>query len=107
MAIRYIQLPEKKMTIAILENTRYSAVSKIAKAIGNTKSLCFDPDRYVMPNSFKAIAKCSPEDQWDADVGKVVAKAKVMRKYYKSYDKMLDMFSKDIMNLLEGVDNFF
>ena len=59
MAIKYIQIPEKKMTVAVLENTRYSAVLKIAKALGSTKSLCFNPDKYVMPNTFKAIAKCA------------------------------------------------
>lgn len=105
--IKYIQIPEKKMTVAILENTRYSAVSKIAKALGGTKSLCFNPDKYVMPNSFKAVAKCADGDEWNEDVGKVVAKAKVMKKYYKSYDKRLLAFQQDLNDAMFETVKFF
>lgn len=96
MAIKYIQLPEKKMTIAILEDCRYDAVVKISKMLEAASSLRFDPQKYLMANSFRAIAKCAPEDEWDEEVGKAVAKAKVMKKYYKAYDKRLDAFVDEL-----------
>lgn len=107
MAIKYIQIPEKKLTVAILENTRYSAVSKIANALGSTKSLCFNPDKYVMPNTFRAMAKCAEGDEWDAEVGRAVAKGKVMKKYYKSYDKKLLDFQEDLNNAMFETTKFF
>ena len=100
MAIKYIQIPEKKMTIAILEDCRYDAVVKIAKILDSTSSLRFNPEKYLMSNSFKAIAKCAPDDVWDEDVGKAVAKAKVMKKYYKSYDKRLDAFVDELNEVM-------
>lgn len=107
MAIKYVQIPEKKMTIAILENCRYDAAVKIAKVVGRTDSLCFNPEKYLMANSFRAIAKCSPEDAWDAEVGKAVAKAKVMKKYYKAYDKRLDAFTNDLNDAMFEVTQRF
>ena len=96
MGIKYYHLKERNEVIAVLENTRCDAISKIAKVLDCTKSLGFDPTKYLMPSSFRAVAKCHPADEWDSKIGENVAKKKLMRKYYKAYDRQLDAFIKDL-----------
>ena len=96
MGIKYYHLKERNEVIAVLENTRYDAASKSAKVLTCTKSLGFDPTKYVMPSSFRAVAKCHPADEWNPKIGEKVAKEKLMRKYYKAYDRQLEAFVQDL-----------
>lgn len=83
-------------TIGELRGTKYDAINRIAKAMGMTKSLCFDPSKYLMSDNFKAAVKPYGGDVYDKEFGEQEVKRKVMRKYYKQLDKLSALFVEDL-----------
>lgn len=104
MAIKYYTNPEKKQTIAVLSGTRYDAVNRIAKMMNCENSeFIMSPalyTKYLMPEQYKVKVTCDARDTYDEEVGKQVAKQKLLRNYYKSVDKRIDMFKKDVANFI-------
>lgn len=94
--IKYVHVPEQNKTIAVLENTKYDAIHKIVKVMGQTKSLCFDPSKYLMNNSYRAVVVCHPDDEYDPAVGMKMAKAKLLDRYYAALDAKCDEFAEDL-----------
>jgi hypothetical protein len=99
MAIKYYEIPERKQIVAVMEHTKWDGYHKIQKMLRDT-NFCFAPrEKYMMPDVFKVIVTCDPRDEYDFMVGAQIAKKKLMRNYYKSLDKRLDMFKEDVENL--------
>lgn len=94
--IKYFEIPEQRKIVATLSNTRYDAVHKIAKVTGQTKSLCFDPSKYLMSSSYRAVVVCHDEDKYDFKKGKEIAKAKLLDRYYAALDAKCDEFANDL-----------
>lgn len=94
--IKYFEIPEQKKVVATLTNTRYDAVHKIAKIMGQTKSLCFNPSKYLMSNSYRAVVVCHPDDEYDPQKGEKIAKAKLLDRYYAALDAKCDEFIADL-----------
>ena len=97
MAIKYVVIPEKRKTIAILEGCKWDAVNRIRKMTGDYIN-CYNP-KYLMPNRFKVSTVCDPRDNYDVEEGKRIAKDKLMRNYYKSMDKKIEVFRNDLINI--------
>lgn len=99
--IKYYSNPEKRQTIAVLENCHHDALCKIDKIMHNT-NFYFDPssrmmmERYLMPDTFRVIVTCDPRDEYDFEIGKKIAKERLMKKYYNSLDKRMVMFTSDL-----------
>ena len=93
--IKYYHLKDG-VTIAELRNTKYDCVNRIARVTGNTKSLCFDPSKYLMNNVFRAAVKVHGSDVYDKEVGEKEAKRKVMAKYYRQLDRLSENFVEDL-----------
>lgn len=51
---------------------------------------------YLIQDTFKGVAKLSPEDEWDESKGKDIAEAKMLIKYLKAKKKVLDKNLADI-----------
>jgi hypothetical protein len=100
MAIKYVNVPEQKKTIAILENCKYSAVNQIAKIIGDTDSMCFNPNKYLMNDVYRAVVVCHPDDEYSLEEGKKQAKKKLLDHYYEALDKRVDMWVEDVNKLM-------
>lgn len=94
--IKYYDVPEQLKTIAVLENTSYDAVHQIAKVIGDTNSMCFNPNKYLMNNTYRAVVVCHPDDEYSVEEGRRRAKKKLLDRYYEQLDKRLDMFADDL-----------
>lgn len=94
--IKYINIPEQNKCIAVLPNTKYDAINKIARVTGGTKSLCFDPSKYLMSDVYRAVVVCHPDDKYDEDLGMKIAKDKLMRKYYSALDAKIAEFVEDL-----------
>ncbi len=98
MAIKYVVLPEKKTVIALLENTKFDAYNKALKVChdltyGQTDVyICPNPDKMMMPTSFRGVAVCQGNDVFDEKIGKAKAKARCLKKYYTSFDKRMNNF---------------
>lgn len=105
--IKYYEVPEQKKTIAVLENTSYDAVNQIAKVIGDTNSLCFNPNKYLMNSNYRAVVVCHPEDEYNSEEGKRRAKKKLLDHYYEQLDKRLDQFADDLNAAAISMHNRF
>lgn len=93
--IRYYHL-KNGATIAELRNTKYDCVNCIARVTGSTKSLCFDPSKYLMNNAFRAVVKPHGTDVYNKEIGEQEAKRKVMAKYYRQLDRLSAEFVEDL-----------
>lgn len=105
MAVKYYSIPEQGKVVAVLNNTSMDAMNKIYKICsGNgTMECCIFGDKYMMPDSFRAVAKVHADDVFDEEVGKKIAKEKLMKAYYASYDSKIDMFVEDMHKILKKV----
>lgn len=93
--IKYYINKDKRQVIGVLDGTRYDAVNKIVKLLNGTTFDSYN-ERYLMPSSFKAIVTCDPADEFDPNVGKEIAKDRIMDRYYNSLDKRIDIFVADV-----------
>ena len=99
MAIKYIVIPETKTTIGLLEGTKWDAVYRINKMLGDSSLNLCRLKGYVMPNVFKATVVCDTRDVYDVEEGKRLVKKKLMKNYHKSIDKRVDKFREEILVL--------
>ena len=90
--IKYFVNKNKRQVIAILENTKWDACNKICKMIADTEFCVAPNNKYIMPNQFKVTVTCDPRDEFDVEVGKKIAKKRVLKNYYASLDKRVDKF---------------
>lgn len=98
MAIKYYSIPSQKKTVAILTNTSLDAINKIKK-LTHDISWMWCTDKYMMPHSFRVTVSCTDGDTYDEELGKEIAKKKLLKKYYKAFDARLDMFKADLITL--------
>ena len=104
MAIRYIVNEEDRVVVAILSNCRYDAVHAANVWTGyhtwdnrNRIDVGVSRDnKYLIPDKFTGIAKCSNEDIWDEETGKKIARDRVLNKYHKSLNKAIRKINDDI-----------
>ena len=100
MAIKYIVLEDQRKVYGIMEHTKYDAVNKINKIVGNCSNVfTVHNDKYEMPDFFKACCVCDELDTFSAEEGKNRVKKKILDRYYKSFDKRMDMFRSDLIQL--------
>ena len=97
--VKYVVLPEQRVVYAILRGSRHDALRKINRMIGDGSDFCVYNNKYLMPDTFKAKAVCDSADEWNEEIGKNIAKAKVLKNYYRSLDKRLDMFRGSLIDL--------
>lgn len=96
--IKYFVNEEKKQVIGTLENTKYDVVNKINKMLDGSP-FCYCNDKCLMPDSFKSVVTCDPADEFDIEIGKQIAKKRIMDRYYNSFDKRVEFFIKDADNM--------
>lgn len=104
--IRYYVNNEKRQVIGVLDGTRYDVLKKINKLIDNENFGCYYNVKCLMPDSFKVVVTCDPSDKFDIDIGKKIAKKRIMDRYYKSFDKRMNFFIKDIKNMWSKYLNY-
>lgn len=90
MAIKYFVNEEKRQVIGVLENTRYDAINKIEKMMGDTEFCFCGGEKYLMPDSYRAVVQCDERDEFDPEVGKRIAKERILDRYYPALDKRVN-----------------
>ena len=101
MAIKYFVNEEKRQVIGLLDGTRWDAVNKINKMMLDTDFCLCMCGKYEMPHEFRAVVTCDPSDEFDVEVGKKIAKQRILDRYYTSLDKRVNQFF-DAMLVLNG-----
>ena len=96
--IKYYYKPSTRQTFAVLNGCRFDAVNKIGKLMGNLE-WCMCSNKYMMNDTYRVSVKCSDEDVFSEEEGRKQAKAKLMKKYYKDFDRCVDRFKTDLIEL--------
>ena len=60
--------------------------------------------KFMMPNSMKAIARCIPEDEFSVEKGKQIALKKLTEKYNQSLDRHLKHISDSMKKCIDNMD---
>jgi len=67
-------------------------------------------DELEMPSTFMGKAVCSPEDEWNEEVGKMIAFSRAKDKCYKSFFKRANRFvqaiDRRLGNMIEQFNDF-
>ena len=85
--IKYFVNEEKRQVIGLLENTRWDAMNKISKMIRDTDFCVVPNEKYMMPSEFRVTVTCDKRDKFDIEIGKKIAKQRLLKNYYTSLDK--------------------
>ena len=96
-------IESKGKVIARLDNCSMDAYNILRKRLPSYMTI--DADAVKMKNTFKGIAKCHPDDVFDAEKGAEIAKARVVAKYNAAISKVLNKVGNDVDTYLEYVDS--
>ena len=92
--IKYYCMPEQKKVIGVLSHCENDVINKIDRLCVDTGFDFWADDRFVMPHTFRAEAIARDGDEYDEEVGKKIVREKIMKRYYASYDKRVNLFKK-------------
>ena len=104
MAIKYYCMPEKGKIVGILDGTARDVINKIDKICTDTGFIVYPEDKFLMPRSFKAEATVKFPDIYDEEIGKEIVRQKIMKRYYKSHDKRIQLFKHYLEELVSKAE---
>ena len=96
--IKYYYQPSTKKTFAELRNCRYDAINKIAKFMHGF-DWCMCSKKYEMNDTYRVSVKLCDGDVFNEEKGKAYAKEKLMKRYYKDFDRCIEQFNNDVIEL--------
>lgn len=111
--VEYKVIEDKRIVVAQISNIKYDAINEFSDRFvaHATSSFCVTPtwnfkydQKFVMPNSMKAVARCIPEDEFSVEKGKQIALKKLSEKYNNSLDRHLAHISKAMRKCLDNMD---
>lgn len=101
---KYYVDKEKKKVVCVIPKTEFMA-ARFIEANYNVNIIYFDEkvsDMLIMPRQFTGIATCHEEDEFDEEMGKLIAYNKARRKLNCSLFKRLNAFANYIDNQLNN-----
>lgn len=104
--IKYFVNEEKRTVVAYIEGCRddaYDEVSRISETYGVYISSYSEASK--MPNSFRGISKCHPDDEWNEEIGKKVARRKLFIAYNEAKLNAIRGYYKSLINATTAVFN--
>ena len=102
MAIKYYVKPSTKQIFAELRGCEMDALNKIDKYM-NGLAGCWGDQKYFMKDTYRVSVRCSADDVFDEEVGKKIAKAKLMKTYYRDFDNIMNRFRYELLELHDRV----
>ena len=104
MAIQYVCMPEKKKTVAILQDTRFDAINKIAKVTRAHNIFFNNYEKYLLNNSYRGVVVCCEEDTYSQETGKKQAKKKCLDRYNAALDAKIAEFRNDVTKMENDIN---
>lgn len=102
--IEYYINEEKRTVVCRMTNCKYD-VLKIFRKMGilyiNNSDYKFSLDNFYMNDSYIGKAKCAESDTWDVEIGKKIARKRMLQKYYNARRKLLHKAGICILNIYE------
>jgi hypothetical protein len=97
----YVNKEAGKVT-CVLFDTKYLLENFLND--NGTRTPFFYPDFKVeLPNKFVGIASCSPEDEWNEELGKRIAFMRMKRKFYTAFFNAATKFFNDVDKYTEAL----
>ena len=96
--IRYYYQPSTQKTYAELRNCRFDAINKIDKFM-NGFDWCLSSKKYLMNDTYRVSVKLREGDVHDPVLARKYAKEKLMKRYYRDFDRCVSSFKSDILVL--------
>lgn len=93
----YIVDEKKRKVVAYVEGTKYELVNFISENKGilpNWFDLPKLHNKLLMPDKFIGIATCSPDDEWNPEIGKLIAYHRMKTNMSKSFFKHAETYYK-------------
>lgn len=113
--VEFKVIPEHRIVVAQISGIRYDAIETFnykflphaASGFLVNSYFCHGDQRFYMPYSLKAVARCHPDDVFDVEKGKKIALDKLIDKYHISLDKHLMNIRKAMNRCLDNMDIYF
>lgn len=102
MGIRYIHLDSQRKVVAVMHGCEKDCVRKIHRVIDRT-NLTFDESKYLINDTFRGVAVCADEDEYDPKEGEKIAKSKLLDKYHKMYDATMNRFEEELQKVQKNL----
>ena len=104
----YIVDEKKRKVVAYVEGTKYELVNFISENKGILPDWFDMPklhNKLLLPNKFIGIATCSPDDEWNPEIGKLIAYHRMKTNMSKSFFKHAETYYKLMLKKInETVD---
>lgn len=100
--IKYFVNEDERKIVAVLENTRCDAYNKICKMTRDTDFCIVPKDKYMMHAAYRSVVTCDPRDEFNVEVGKAIAKKRVLDHYYEALDRRVDEFRNSVL-VMNGI----
>ena len=93
----YIVDEKKRKVVAYVEGTKHELVNFISENKGILPDWFDMPklhNKLLMPDKFVGIATCSPDDEWNPEIGKLIAYHRMKTNMSKSFFKHAETYYK-------------
>lgn len=112
--VKYVVLPEKRIVKAVITNCEYDAIDMInERFLPTVTSGLFvmapqskNMEKFLMRDTYIAVARCHPEDEFDVELGKKIAYEKLCDKYHDSLNRHLDHISYRVLRAMFVVGDY-
>lgn len=111
--VEYKVIEDKRIVIATIRgiaydpidvfNTKFMAHSTSDIAIGTTYNY---NQKFLMPYSMKAVARCIPDDEFSVEKGKQIALKKLSEKYNRSLDRHLAHIAQAMQKSMDKMNAY-
>ena len=107
--IEYKVIEDKGIVVATIRNIEWDPswffnTHFLAHASASFQMLTFFDQKFCMPYSMKAVAKCHPNDQFDVEKGKAIARKKLINNYNASIDRHITHYRKALQKCMDEMD---
>lgn len=102
--VTYIVQPEQKKVIAYIEGTKWMFIDFVNENYPNFHIFWhYEPleAKLEMPARFVGISTCSPDDEWDENLGKLIAFDRMKDNLNKSFFKRANTFVAEMERRLD------
>ena len=101
--ITYTIDEEAKVVKAVIKDVERDAIISLVKIYGSEDMVAtiFNPTKknitpLLMHETYSGVAKCSPEDTFDVETGKAIARKIAIVKYNEAKERRLNLFKEKV-----------
>lgn len=109
--VEYKVIEDKGIVVATIRCIGFDPIHVFNEKFMAHSTSCLKIDTYynqkfMMPYSMKAVARCNPEDEFSVEKGKEIALKKLSEKYNHSLDRHLKHIYDAMHKCLDNMDRY-